>query len=177
MCIDMIGVIVLTEAVNGDGSLAVVLDDLVLSGLSTSALDHGIAITLEGQSILADVDPPDVLDGAGTLAVDALDLVLANDGVLESATVRDLEDGVLVSTLCLASARDTTAVSLHASIESASDYMGRLVGNRALGGRDGKRSTLVEVEELSGGVGSRASGNGCDKRGDGESESELHVVD
>jgi len=52
-----------------------VLDDLVGGSLSTSALDEGVSVTLEGESVLADVDPPDVLDGAGTLAVDTLDLV------------------------------------------------------------------------------------------------------
>ena len=64
-----------SEAVNGDGTLAVVLDDLVFSTLGTSALDHGVTVTLEGESVLADVGPPDVLDGAGTLAVNTLDLV------------------------------------------------------------------------------------------------------
>lgn len=51
----------LTEAVNGDCSLSVVLDDLVVGGLGTSTLYHGVTVTLEGKSILANVDPPDVL--------------------------------------------------------------------------------------------------------------------
>lgn len=51
----------LTEAVDGDRSLSVVLNDLVISGLGTSALDHGVTVTLKGKSVLADVDPPDVL--------------------------------------------------------------------------------------------------------------------
>ena len=50
-----------SEAVNGDLTLSVVLDDLVGGGLSTSALDHGVTITLEGEGILADIDPPDIL--------------------------------------------------------------------------------------------------------------------
>jgi hypothetical protein len=49
------------ETVDGDRALAVVLDDLVVGGLGTSALDHGVAVALEGESILANVDPPDVL--------------------------------------------------------------------------------------------------------------------
>ena len=51
------------------------LDDLVISTLGTSTLDEGVAVTLDGESVFADVDPPDVLDGAGTLAVNTLDLV------------------------------------------------------------------------------------------------------
>lgn len=63
------------ETVDGDGSLTVVLDDLVGGRLGTATLDEGVTVTLEGKSVLADVDPPDVLDSAGTLAVDTLDLV------------------------------------------------------------------------------------------------------
>jgi hypothetical protein len=39
-----------------------VLDDLVGGGLGTTALDHGVTVALEGESILANVDPPDVLE-------------------------------------------------------------------------------------------------------------------
>ena len=63
------------EAVNGDGALAVVLDDLVLCALGAAALDERVAVALEREGVFADAGPPDVLDGAGTLAVDALDLV------------------------------------------------------------------------------------------------------
>jgi hypothetical protein len=49
------------ETVDGNGALAVVLDDLVVSGLGTSAFDHGVAVALEGESIFANVDPPNVL--------------------------------------------------------------------------------------------------------------------
>ena len=63
------------ETVDGDGTLAVVLDDLVISTLGTSALDVGVTVTLEGEGVLADVGPPDVLDVARTLAVNTLDLV------------------------------------------------------------------------------------------------------
>lgn len=44
--------------------------------MSTSTNDIGSAVTLNGESVLADVDPPDVLDGAGALAVNTLSLVL-----------------------------------------------------------------------------------------------------
>jgi hypothetical protein len=52
-----------------------VLNDLVGGRLSTATLDEGVTVTLQGKSVLADVDPPDVLDGARALAVDTLDLV------------------------------------------------------------------------------------------------------
>lgn len=64
-----------SEAIDRDGALAVVLDDLVIGTLGTSTLDKRVSIALEGESILADVGPPDVLDGAGALAVDALGLI------------------------------------------------------------------------------------------------------
>jgi hypothetical protein len=151
-----------------------VLDNLVGSSLGTSTLDKSVAIALKGERVLADVDPPDVLDGARTLAVHTLNLILADDGILESATVLDLEDGVRVATLDLTSARGTTAVGLHTTIEDAGNDLDGLVGDRALGGGDGKGGALVEVEELGRSVGGWASGDGCDERGDGESESELH---
>ena len=190
-CQSVVSKELLTEAVNGDRSLSVVLDDLVISRLGTSALDHGVAVTLEGKSILANVDPPDVLDGAGscvrlvrllyvvhagvmlTLAVDTLDLVLANDGVLEGTSVLDEEDSVLVTTLNLTCARSTTAVGLHATIESSGNLLGLLVGNRALGGGDREGGTLGEREELARGGGSRAgSGEASDGSNDGNGE--LH---
>jgi hypothetical protein len=165
----------LTETINSDRSLAVVLNDLVRSRLRTSALDKRIAIALERERVLADIDPPDVLNGAGALAMHTLDLILADDGVLESGTVLQLENGVRVASLDLTGARDATAVGLHAAIEDAGDDLDRLVGDGALGGRNGEAGAFVEAEELGGSVGSRTSGDGCDKRGDGESsDGELH---
>jgi len=165
--------IVLTETVNGDGTLSVVLDDLVRSGLSTSSLDHGVAVTLNGKGILADIDPPNVLDGASSLTVDTLDLVLANDGVLEGTAVLDNENGVGVTALSLACARHTTAVGLHATIESSADLGGCLEGNRALGCRDGESGALGKGEDLVGSGGSRASG-GEASDGSNDGKRELH---
>jgi hypothetical protein len=39
-----------------------VLDDLVGCGLGTSTADSGVTVALQGESILTDVDPPDVPD-------------------------------------------------------------------------------------------------------------------
>ena len=181
----------LTEAVNGDRALSVVLDDLVVSGLGTSALDHGVSVTLEGKRILANVDPPDVLDGAGswfrlvsmtrylygrmlTLAVDALDLVLSDDSVLESSAVLDEEDSVLVTALDLASAASTTAVGLHATIKGSADLLGSLVGDGALGGGDREGGALGEGGELGRSNGGRAGG-GEASDGSNDGDGELHV--
>ena len=56
------------EAVDGDGAQAVVLDDLVVGVLGAAALDAGVAVAFDGEGVLADVYPPDVLDGARALA-------------------------------------------------------------------------------------------------------------
>lgn len=56
------------------------------------------------------------LNGAGALAVDALDLVGTDDNILESGAVLELEDGVLVTTFGLAGTLDATTVGLHATL-------------------------------------------------------------
>jgi hypothetical protein len=108
------------------------------------------------------------LDGAGALAVDALDLVSANDQVLESGAVLELEDGVAVTTLGLASALDTTTVSLHATIEGARDDLGLLVGDGALGSRDGE--AISALNELGSRGGRGADGESTQKGGGDEGE-------
>jgi hypothetical protein len=182
------------EAIDGDGALAVVLDDLVGSSLSTSTADGGVTVTLQGESILADVDPPDVpgkklvfinqedlcrdvLNGTRALTVNTLDLVLSDNGILESATVLDSENSILVSTLNLACAWNTTAVGLHATIEDTGDRLRCLKSDRALGGRDGKGSASVQAGESGGSTGSRSSGDGCDECSNGGNggNGELHV--
>jgi hypothetical protein len=105
-----------------------------------------------------------ILDGASSLAVDSLNLILANDGVLESATVLDDEDGVLVSSLGLASARNTTAIGLHASIEDTRDSLRRLQGDGTLGSGNREGSTLVQADKLDGSASSRTSGNRLKRR-------------
>lgn len=105
--------------------------------------------------------------------MDTLDLVLSNDGVLESTAVLDDEDGVLVATLNLTSAADTTAVGLHATIEGATDGLRSLKGDGSLGGGDGKRGALGKGEGIVRGGGGRASGD--EARGSGnDGDRELH---
>jgi hypothetical protein len=52
-----------------------VLDNLVGGRLSASTLDHGVAVTLQGKSVLANINPPNVLNSARSLAVNTLNLV------------------------------------------------------------------------------------------------------
>lgn len=106
------------------------------------------------------------LDGAGALAVDTLDLVGTDDQVLEGGAVLELEDGVLVTTLSLASALDTTAVGLHATIEGARDDLGLLVGDGALGGGDCE--AVSALNELGSRGGRGANGEGAEKGGGDE---------
>lgn len=150
------------------------LDDLVLSTGGTTALDESVTVTLEGESVLADLLPPDVLDGARTLAVNTLDLISANDDVLEGSTVLEDEDGVAVATLSLTSALDATAVGLHTTVEGAGDVLDLLVGDGALGGGDGERSALLEGAHGVGGDIALGSGDGGGGEEAGEDDGELH---
>lgn len=108
--------------------------------------------------------------------MNTLDLVLANDSVLKSGTVRKLEDSISVTAFRLTSALDTTTVGLHATIENTGDLLGLLVGDRALGGGDREGSTLLELEELGGGgaLNGRSSNRGANEGEDGGSDGELH---
>lgn len=163
-----------SEAVDGDGTETVVLDDLVLGAGSTATADKSVAVTLDGEGILADLLPPDVLDGARALAVNTLDLVGADDDVLEGSTVLKDEDGILVTTLLLASALHTSAVGLHATVEGALDDLGGLVGDGALGGGDGEGGALLKGTHGVGGDVALGSGNGGGGKEPGNDHRELH---
>lgn len=80
------------------------LNDLVTCAVSATSDDVGGAITLDGDSVLADVLEPDVLEGARALAVDTLGLVLTDDDVLKSGALLEHEDGISLSTLALSAA-------------------------------------------------------------------------
>lgn len=100
--------------------------------------------------------------------MDTLDLVGTNDQVLEGGTVLKLEDGVLVTTLGLASALDTTAVGLHATIEGALDDLGLLVSNRALG--SGNVEAEAALNNLRCRSGGGTNGESTEKGGSDECE-------
>jgi hypothetical protein len=66
------------EVLDDDGTSTVVLDDLVLGTGSAATVDGGgltIFLLLDGESILADGVPDNVVESAATVAVNALDLV------------------------------------------------------------------------------------------------------
>lgn len=140
------------------------LDDLVVGIAGTTASNSAIAITLEGESVLADRIPPDVLDGAAAHTVNTLGLVRANDGVLEGCTVLEDEDSVRVIALSLATAFDTTAIGLVATVERASDGLGLIVGNRALAGRDGEAAIGTSTDGTHLLCGDQREGSGDDGR-------------
>ena len=82
------------EVDNVDMAATVVLDDLVGGMVSTAANDVGSAVTLDGDSVLADVLEPDKLESAGAQAVDTLTLVGANDDVAKGSALLEDEDGI-----------------------------------------------------------------------------------
>lgn len=157
------------ESINGDGSNTIVLDNLVLSTAGTTADDLAIAVTLEGQRILAHSIPPHILNGASTKTVHTFILVLANDGVLEGSAVGKNEDGVFVAALGLASALDAAAVGLVAAVEGAGDGLGALVGYGAFAGGDGEGGGGAGAE------GAEALGGGHgEQTGEDDGSVEVH---
>lgn len=90
------------EVADGDGDAdAVDLDDLVGGVEGTAAGDGDVAALLEGDGVFAHVLEPDVGDGAGAKAVDALGLVGADDDVGDGGAVLEDEDGVVAASLLL----------------------------------------------------------------------------
>jgi hypothetical protein len=82
-----------------------------------------------GVPTLADSLPPNVLNGARTLAVHTLDLVGTDNRVFERRSVFENEDGVRIATLDLTSAGNTAAVGLQATIKGTGDLLRGIVGD------------------------------------------------
>jgi hypothetical protein len=95
--------------------------------------------------------------------VDTLDLVSADNGVLEGGAILEDEDGVLIAAFLLAAALDATAVGLHTAVEGAADGLGGGVGHAALGGGDGEGGALVEGL-VGGGIMGGGKGRGEEER-------------
>ncbi|KAJ8524845.1 hypothetical protein ON010_g16271 [Phytophthora cinnamomi] len=142
------------EAVDRDGAVAVVLDNLV-GGRACAAADHldhtaGRA-ALDAECVLTHVVPPHVLDRASALlAVHALHLVLSDDDVLERATGLDTEHGGLPAALQLTGALDIGAlVRFHFAVEhlAALDDVGLIEEFVALTGRPdtGRHGTALRA--------------------------------
>src|SRR5690606_17895026 len=112
------------EVADGQRAGAVVLEDLVGGVLGAAAVDEvggRGAGAAEGGGVLADIVPPDVPDGAGAFAVDAVSGGGVEDDVLDGAAVRDHEHRVLA--LALAAVADAV-VALHAAVEEGADVAG-----------------------------------------------------
>lgn len=108
------------ESRDGDGTGAIVLDDLVLCALGSASDDLGSAgLLLDGQGVFADGFPPDVLDCAGTHAVNTFGLVGADDDVPKGCALLKLEDGVRITTFGLSAARYSTTKALHSTVKFA----------------------------------------------------------
>ena len=87
------------EPIDGDRSNTVVLNDLIIGSLRSSALDQRIPISKDTQRVLTNVGPPNILDSAGSKTMHTFDLVLADDSVLKSGSGFEDEDGVCVASL------------------------------------------------------------------------------
>ena len=89
------------------------LDDLVRAVVGATTDDPGLGaslVVLDGESVLADIFPPNELKSAVTSAVDTLSLVFADDDVAESGALVEVEDGVFVVTLALSTAGTAATV-------------------------------------------------------------------
>ncbi|KAK1932231.1 hypothetical protein P3T76_012225 [Phytophthora citrophthora] len=139
------------ETVDLDGAVAVVLDDLIVGRASAATRDRrhtGGSAALDAQRVLAHIVPPDVVNGAVVLvAVNALHLVLSDDGVLECGAGLQLEHSRIRSALGLTLTGDIRALErLQLAIEdlpSLDDLSCRVLdgsgagGPRAIGHRGG----------------------------------------
>lgn len=119
------------ESADGESTGAVVLENLVLGPEGATRGDGGGLsgiLGLDGEGVLADGGPPDVVESAATVAVDALNLVGSDNDVGELGALLEDEDGVRVTALGLTSAGDTAVESLHATIEGGAggDGLGSL---------------------------------------------------
>jgi len=113
----------------GDSSSSVVLDNLVLGVLRASTLDQRITSAEHGNSVLADIAEPDILDRAGSEAVNTLEGVHTDNNVGESGTVLKDEDGVVAASVGISVAGLATVELLVAKIDAALDDRRRRESN------------------------------------------------
>lgn len=93
--------------------------------------------------------------------MNTFDLIGTDDGILEGRTVLEDENCVRVASFVLSSAADTAAVGLQATVETARDLFSSIIGDGALGRRDGEVGALVE-QALSSSRGSESQDGGSD---------------
>lgn len=111
--------------------------------------------------------------------MNTLDLIFANNGVLESTAALDEEDSIGITTLSLSSAADTTSIGLHATVEGSTDFLDLLVGDTALGGGDWDIGAANQSSSdfSHGTIGERTGSNRGHEDRDGSGDGELHVGD
>ncbi|KAI6771617.1 hypothetical protein HG531_009242 [Fusarium graminearum] len=116
---DQLAVVLSVEILDLDGTTTVELNDLVRGLEGTATVDEGCAAgLLEGNGVLTDIGPPDVVQGANgkvrvertvqwfsdlpsSLAVNTLSLRSTDNDVGKSGTGLENEHGVLLTSLCL----------------------------------------------------------------------------
>ena len=170
---DDLAVVLCVKVGDLDGPEPVELDDLVRGGEGAAADDAGgAAVLLEGDGVLADVLEPDVLEGAGAAAMDALGLVGADDDVGEGGAVLEDEHGVVLARLGLVLADAGRAVvELHAAVEGAGDDDGLVGELLALGGGEGGLEALGigdGAQRREGEKSGRLPADGCEESVNGE---------
>lgn len=163
------------HAVDGHGAAAVVLDDLVDGARGAAALDEDVAVAEGGDGIfsvsmsfskklgngghtLAHLAEPDVGQRAGALAVDALELVRADDDIAQAGAVLEDEDGRVGARVGVRVARAAAVELLVAVVDGAAD-------DRGLGEGDDAAGAGGDVEAL---------GRGEGREGGGGGDGELH---
>lgn len=147
-------------AITGFDNIPIVLNNLILSLLSSTALDQDVSRSQGRDSIFTDITEPNVLQSASTLAVDTLELVFANNDIGDGSTVLQDEDSGFRSGVVVGVACTSTIELLVTEIDGAAD--GGWLGERNDAARAG-----WDVEGLGRGQRGENAGNNCC--------SELHV--
>lgn len=94
---------------------------------------------------LADSLPPHVLDRARAQTMHTLNLILADDRVLQRAAFLDGKHCVVVAALILTSALDATVVRLHAAVKGVRDDLRFVKGLLALRLREREGEPFAEL--------------------------------
>ena len=85
-----------------DGTAAVMLDDFVTRVIGTTSNDPALLtglIIFDANRILTYIFKPDKVEGARTIAMNTLSLVLSDDSVLQCGSRSKQEDSILITWL------------------------------------------------------------------------------
>ena len=130
------------EVADGNGASTVVLDDLVGSVLSTTALNEDVACAKSRDGVLTNIAEPDVGQGASTTAVDTLELASTDDDVGDAGAVLEDKDSRGAASVSVGVAVTTTVKLLVSEVTGTRD-------NGRLGEGDDAARTGGNVEGLS----------------------------